>query len=607
MPQKKRRLADELAIPQGPMELYNKVLSAYLQSTTHPQQKTLLGHLRARDYGRMLDWAESISPQMYSDATSYFVEAQTSLLIKKYPFSEKEVPGIDPYKAALEKFLAAEHRCKRVNLKHRLRRKPDRLYRSRHSPYFQYYESAKMWIERVIGLEPNLSSIYSKCDFTSGASIGVHGNKTNIARKILASDWSVTPTALQHATHALWLNSQYRDAILPGRVKCYDFTIFKREIESKVDVIRYNKLDFVPKTARTHRSIAIEPLLNGFLQKGIEKELCGFLRRIGIDLSNQTRNQALAREGSMGGSDPYATIDLSAASDSISLELVYDLLPPGWVRLLEDARSPSYLLPGETDTKRYHKFCSMGNGFCFPLESLIFASLAHAVTTVCGHPGDFSVYGDDIVVPQSAALLLKEVLGDAGFALNTDKSFIVGPFRESCGADWYAGQDVRPVTFDKALTDLRDAMSLHNSFLRSRRTEMASKEVRKVLLGLACKPSLQFFRPGREPGDTCFSVPLDTAIRSPFVRWDRLMQQWSWKEVLSKATADSTAGGFVLNHVLYTAILRGAKSSQPLSLRYTTTAKLRRVTRPYWDRYNGLSAAEEIVVYGRPASNPACG
>ena len=587
MPLKKRFDSKILSLPLGPLELYNKVLTVHLQSSTLPNRVVLLGHLRARRYDLLLDWAESISPQMYSDATGYFVEAQTSLLIKKYPFTKSDVPGIDPLDTALKKFRAAELRCKRVNLKHRLRR-------SRLNPYMQYYACARKWIERVIGTSPNYPSIYSQCDFTAGASLGVHGNKTNLARKILSESWTVTPSALQLATNALWVNSQYRDAILPGRIKCYDYDEFVRVVESKVDLVRYNKIDFVPKTARTHRAIAIEPLLNGFLQKGIDQELRGFLNRVGIDLSNQTYNQALARQGSEGGSDPYATLDLSAASDSISLELVYDLLPPDWVRLLMDCRASSYMLAGEDTTSVYHKFCSMGNGFCFPLESLIFASLAHAATKSCGHDGDFSVYGDDLIVPQSSALLLTEVLRDAGFRLNYEKSFIVGPFRESCGADWFAGRDVRPVVFDRPLTDLREVMSLHNSFLRSAITEQSSEELRSLLRSFSSKP---FYRPGREPGDSCFSVPLDTAISSPFVRWNKCCQNWSWTEVMSTPTQDCTRGGDLLNHIAYTSVLRGASSAAPLCLRYTTSAKLKRVARPYWERYHGISRAKEKVVY----------
>jgi hypothetical protein len=94
---------------------------------------------------------------------------------------------------------------------------------------------------------------------------------------------------------------------------------------------------------------------------------------------------------------------------------------------------------------KYEKFSSMGNGYTFELETLIFWGLCMGVCRELElEPSQVLVYGDDIVVPVAAYELLSEVLTFCGFTLNSKKSFGSGPFRESCGKDYFLGADVRP-------------------------------------------------------------------------------------------------------------------------------------------------------------------
>jgi len=74
----------------------------------------------------------------------------------------------------------------------------------------------------------------------------------------------------------------------------------------------------------------------------------------------------------------------------------------------------------------------MGNGFTFPLETLIFWALTRAV---CGSTATVSAYGDDIICPSDRAEDVIAVLTEVGFSVNLEKSFWNGPFRESCGSD----------------------------------------------------------------------------------------------------------------------------------------------------------------------------
>lgn len=555
-------------------QIYADILRIYLSSSNHPNGEVLLGHIRARNFASLLQWTDSLpTPQLYGSAASYLADGQLSALIRKYPFSVAEVPGLDPESAALKKYMSVEHKLKWVNRKVKAKRR-------NFDSNFSFWEKARRFIRDVIGDKPNIPRLLDQCGFTAGASVGVHGNATNIARKLLAPRWTCTPTALPYAMTALWRNIHARDCILPGAIKCYDPELFRDLVKSRVEFTSCNKITFVPKTATTHRSIAVEPLLNGFVQSGIDRELRSLLKaKANIDLQDQVVNQTLAYVGSLGGRDPFCTIDLASASDSLSVEVVRDLLPAEWFELLNAVRSPRGSIGGETF--HYEKFCSMGNGFCFPLQTLIFASVCVASLKEVGADlGRYSVYGDDIIVPQCSALLVIERLRDIGFSINRDKTFVTGPFRESCGQDWYEGRDVRPVTMTKRLSDVKSLCAFHNSTLRSQWCSDLFTEVRAHLR--TYQPTL--VRPGIEPGDTAFSVPLDCAMVSPLVERDRELQAWSWVEILSIPRSDKLphTSGELANVLLYAA-LSGSNSEAPFTLRYTVKNQVKRISRPYRD------------------------
>jgi hypothetical protein len=225
-----------------------------------------------------------------------------------------------------------------------------------------------------------------------------------------------------------------------------------------------NKVQCVPKNWKTDRTIAIEPTMNMYVQKGIGNVLRRRLKRVAVDLDDQTTNQRHALEGSI--LNDRATLDLSMASDTVSTEIVYQLLPPDWLSALEQCRSPMGVLPSGKKIV-YRKFSSMGNGYTFELESLIFWALAWAVTFL--HDGDMSllgVYGDDLVIDSNVADQLKDVLSYAGFTINDSKSFVKGPFRESCGKHYFNGIDVTPFYIKKPVDSLAELFKLHNRLYR---------------------------------------------------------------------------------------------------------------------------------------------
>jgi hypothetical protein len=201
-----------------------------------------------------------------------------------------------------------------------------------------------------------------------------------------------------------------------------------------------NVLFTVPKNSEIDRVAAKEPDLNMFLQKSFGNQIRSCLKRVGINLNDQTANQELARIGSITGS--LMTLDLSSASDSVTTELVRRLLPPDWFYYLDLVRSHKTDVDGVQHVNEM--FSSMGNGFTFELESLIFYALTRATTSLRGIRGQISVYGDDIIAPSDVRLDLVSVLAFCGFSVNESKSFWTGPFRESCGKHWHAGLDISP-------------------------------------------------------------------------------------------------------------------------------------------------------------------
>jgi len=148
-------------------------------------------------------------------------------------------------------------------------------------------------------------------------------------------------------------------------------------------LVQGNKLSFVPKTSEISRTICTEPLLNMLFQKGIASVFEDRLKeRFGIDLAIQpSKNRQLARIGSENGS--FGTIDLSSASDSISLGLLRRIMPRDVLSWLMLTRSPRVELPNGSSAE-LHMVSSMGNAFTFPLQTILFACVVVGVYRAIG-------------------------------------------------------------------------------------------------------------------------------------------------------------------------------------------------------------------------------
>lgn len=226
-----------------------------------------------------------------------------------------------------------------------------------------------------------------------------------------------------------------------------------------ITVVHGSRLTTVPKNEDTERTIAIEPSGNMAMQLAAGSYLEGLLRYIGCDITKQAdRNNVLAKAGSEDNN--LCTIDLKNASDMIHPELVRLVMPDEWYRLLMKIRSPTTELPSK-EIVVLNMMSTMGNGFTFPLMTLILISLIYAYRRTQGGPVNWidwhhtGVFGDDIIVRSSEYEGFVSVLTDAGLIVNRDKSYSDGPFRESCGGDYFRGFDVSPF-YVKSLADNRE-------------------------------------------------------------------------------------------------------------------------------------------------------
>nr|WBY66440.1 MAG: putative RNA polymerase [Eriocheir sinensis blumevirus 1] len=227
---------------------------------------------------------------------------------------------------------------------------------------------------------------------------------------------------------------------------------------------------FVPKSYKAFRTISKESSTNQFLQQGLLAAIDGIVKdnselRSIIKRDDQTQNRAMAVLGSID--NDYCTIDLSAASDSVSWKLVKELFKNTDILPFLEASRASFVTLPNGDGLIPATFAGMGSAVTFILECIVFAAIAkESLIEVSRTTGDetwrllpqpLSVYGDDIIVPQIGVESLRTNLISLGFLPNDDKSFYNDEyFRESCGVEAYFGFDVTPLRISRKFYDNYD-------------------------------------------------------------------------------------------------------------------------------------------------------
>lgn len=387
-----------------------------------------------------------VDPQRYATADLYFRDAIATDLLRKCVDLET---GIDRKGEAFKAFEAAEKQCYVTNA---------RLEPYLHNGPFNgptevrvadFLQRVKQFIAGVLGSLPrDIAARHGP-----GATIRDRGHRSTVPDKM-----SSRPTSTFEARCLLPLWSMTAWA----RALCQTYPD-----RSDPEIMPGNRFTSVPKDATRDRGIAIEPSLNVFFQLGVGDSIRSRLRSVGIDLEEgQALHRQVACDASRTGA--LATIDLSSASDTVCRNLVKLLLPDAWYELLSSLRSPFTDVEG----RQYHlqKFSSMGNGYTFELETLIFLGIAiescraQGVTPLIGE--NVLVYGDDIIVPSECAEGLLSALRFCGFTPNASKTFTTGWFRESCGGDFLRGAPVRAHFLEEFPHEPQDWMSLANGLRR---------------------------------------------------------------------------------------------------------------------------------------------
>ena len=417
----------------------------------------ILKRLSRYDARSIVDRLDAIPANVSTFAKLY----QVGALIKKYPFK-----GLDTFTPAFEKFSLLEQRCKLYN---------EQNYRSliklnkAHPRFFGVLNDLRKEVYDLIGAAPEIDLVYASGLHGPGQTAGGQFRNGEVTEyfKFTTLPYTVSTLASPHAKAAIesdprWIGGLmdwYRESKRIPQWSPISMDDFWLSVFQTVDC---STITSVPKTALTDRFIAMEPTMNVFLQLGVDRVLREKLRASwGYDLNDQSKNQKLAEVGSITGS--FATLDLVGASDCIALMLVYLLFPPEWVALLLDLRMSSGYIKKLDRFIHFSKLSSMGNGYTFVIESIIFGAATRVAMKRTKSYGESAVYGDDIVCPTGAVTLLVEILDLLGFEVNSSKSFTSGPFRESCGADFFLGHNVRPLFITEHFADVPQLFHLANS------------------------------------------------------------------------------------------------------------------------------------------------
>nr|UUW21171.1 MAG: RNA replicase beta chain [Sanya fiers-like virus 3] len=387
----------------------------------------------------------TVDPKDFLSADDYYRAAVPTAFLRKC----QGLPiTTDPKLVAKQAFFTCERQNTRTNarLSKYLHNGP---FDPREMRISNFLETAKKLCRSILGPLPR--DLQGK--FGKGSTLMDVGELATIPDKMSSRP---TVTGAARCLLPIWERTAWARALCDAR-----------QWYSDPETVRGNRFTTVPKDSTKDRGICVEPSINIFLQLAVGGVLRQRLKAAGIDIRTaQTLHRELARAASV--SDRHATIDLSNASDTLCYNLVRLVLPPDWFELLDSLRSTHTQLDG----KQYllQKFSSMGNGFTFELETLVFLVLAWTVSSereLPYFPGfGIWVYGDDIIVDSSIAVDVVSTLCYFGFAPNSNKTFLTGSFKESCGGDYFEGVDVRPFNLKEIPCEPHEWISLTNGIRR---------------------------------------------------------------------------------------------------------------------------------------------
>jgi len=338
-------------------------------------------------------------------------------LFKRYVFKNDLFNDSELESLAISKFAETQHRVGSLK---------EPSFRSK-----LVIQRARTLCREILG-DYDLEEHYHSCRFGKRASVGVPKRDSYLDSRLAA------PLSGSHA-HIKWFKSYLTSDSKLEAVIC--------ECQ-KSDVPNYAVCDTltltnVPKSYKSLRSIMPNTTIGGFYSYGLGRMLQRRLTNVGLDIRRlQMRHRRLVKLFSR--TRTHVTADLSAASDSFNWSLLCRIIPRQWFNHLNLGRIRKYKVKSSKETYPLSSFMTMGIGFTFQLQTLVFYCLLKSLQELTGLKGLISVYGDDLIYPTALHLYVRQVFPDLGLLINEDKTFVKESFRESCGADSYCGIDVRP-------------------------------------------------------------------------------------------------------------------------------------------------------------------
>lgn len=411
------RLGDSVLLP-----LHNTIRAAFPELVT--------GDIAAR--------RETYRKRAFNGTASYrlfkhnYVRSQ---VLKR--FQEGSITPQARLQAAIDKWVVAEERCGQTNARLTGAFESSALISPKE---LRLLKRVRREVGRVLG-DFDIQQFFAGCDFSGGA--------TTEFRRAHAS--------VQHKWHK---GSHITRKAVP-LLRAFDAYVGSPFNRDRVLVeVEGGEVFTVLKNYEEDRTCDKQPTLNIFQQKSLGGMIRSALNRVGLLLPDaQVYHQRLAQEGSVDGR--HACGDLVSASDTVALVLAELFLPRLWGGAIAVTRCDSTRLPSGQSVI-LEKVASMGNGFVFELETLIFYGVLRAV---CGKDACISVYGDDLIYPPKFHSEVSEALETLGFLMNTEKSFATGSFRESCGGHFFGGHDVKPFYIEQYPRTYGQVINLHNDIV----------------------------------------------------------------------------------------------------------------------------------------------
>lgn len=415
---------------QNDLQQLGVFLRKYYRGVRSPLAREMENHVANGEWSLLQEKPLGL-PASYSSASEYFDSALCIEVVRKLL-----LPGDTERRraAAVRTFYDSEAQCYKTNgyLARFVRGGP---YETDDLPILDFIRVWRKEVHRVLGPVPRRTTP----KFSGGATLSDSGARVTLPDK-LASD----PTGYAVPTD-----------FVSNSINGTPF--FQKR--HKYALVRGNRFFTVDKDSQKDRGCCVEASQSLALQLGIGDEIILRLEKTyGVSFERLPEyHRWLARVASIHGT--FATIDLSNASDTVAKALIKLLLPKAWYDVLNSLRAPFTNVDGRM--VYLEKFSSMGNGFTFPLETLIFQTLARAIGSNCS-----SCFGDDIIVEVEHSRAVIAALRRFGFTPNVKKTFCEGPFRESCGGDFFNGQPVRAYYLKKIPCEPQHWVAMANGLRR---------------------------------------------------------------------------------------------------------------------------------------------